>query len=111
MHAHSPYTLSEAGNAVFNVLTGAYNPAGRLVVTWYTNTSQLPSFTDYSMAGRTYRYMKAQPMFYFGYGLSYTTFQYSGLTVRTTYSMCSVHLLIWHLDFWWIVLKSATYYV
>ncbi|CAI8024072.1 Probable exo-1,4-beta-xylosidase xlnD [Geodia barretti] len=71
------YAGQEAGNAVYAVLTGLYNPAGHTVVTWYTNGSQLPAMTNYSMVNRTYRYMTATPLYKFGYGLSYTKFNYS----------------------------------
>jgi len=75
------YTGQEAGNAIYDVLIGEYNPAGRLAVTWYTGIGQLPDMVDYTMVNRTYRYMKATPQYYFGYGLSYTTFQYSSLSI------------------------------
>ena len=78
---------SETGNAVLDVITGAYNPSGRLVVTWYTGDEQLPPMVSYSMVNRTYRYMQATPRYYFGYGLSYTTFDYSSLTVHR-YNYC-----------------------
>ena len=68
------YPGQEGGTAVADVLFGDYNPAGRLPVTFYKNMEQLPDFEDYSMQGRTYRYMKEAPLFPFGYGLSYTTF-------------------------------------
>jgi beta-glucosidase len=58
------------------VLTGRYNPAGRLPVTFYKDVSQLPDFQDYSMKGRTYRYFQDTPLYPFGHGLSYTTFRY-----------------------------------
>ena len=68
------YPGQAGGTAIVNVLFGAYNPSGRLPVTFYTSVNQLPDFEDYSMKGRTYRYMTEKPLFPFGYGLSYTTF-------------------------------------
>jgi beta-glucosidase len=70
------YPGQAGGEAVADVLTGRYNPAGRLPVTFYKSINQLPDFEDYNMAGRTYRYMKEMPLFPFGYGLSYTSFSY-----------------------------------
>lgn len=70
------YPGQAGGKAVAETLFGDYNPAGRLPVTFYRNVSQLPDFEDYAMTGRTYRYMTEEPLFPFGYGLSYTTFQY-----------------------------------
>lgn len=70
------YPGQAGGMAVADVLFGEYNPAGRLPITFYKNTAQLPDFEDYSMKGRTYRYMKEEPLFPFGYGLSYTTFSF-----------------------------------
>jgi len=70
------YPGQAGGTAIANVLFGDYNPAGRLPVTFYKSTSQLPDFEDYSMKGRTYRYMTESPLFPFGHGLSYTTFRY-----------------------------------
>ncbi|WP_455585357.1 glycoside hydrolase family 3 C-terminal domain-containing protein [Bacteroides sp.] len=70
------YPGQAGGTAVADVLFGDYNPAGRLPVTFYRNTAQLPDFEDYSMKGRTYRYMQEEPLFPFGHGLSYTTFTY-----------------------------------
>jgi len=75
------YSGEEGGAAVAETLSGKNNPAGRLPVTFYTDVSQLPPFEDYSMQGRTYRYFRGTPLFPFGYGLSYTTFAYSGLTL------------------------------
>ena len=66
---------------MLSVLTGDFNPAGRLVVTWYTGNEQLPPMVSYSMLNRTYRYMVDTPQYYFGYGLTYTLFNYSGLVV------------------------------
>ena len=73
------YPGGEGGTAVADVLFGDYNPAGRLPVTFYKSVDQLPAFTDYSMQGRTYRYFKGEPLYPFGYGLSYTNFAYSNL--------------------------------
>ncbi|MDE6569941.1 MAG: glycoside hydrolase family 3 C-terminal domain-containing protein [Alistipes sp.] len=70
------YPGQAGGTAVADVLFGDYNPAGRLPVTFYKNIAQLPDFEDYSMRGRTYRYFRDEPLFPFGYGLSYTTFDY-----------------------------------
>ncbi len=73
------YPGEEGGNAVADVLFGDYNPAGRLPITFVKSYDQLPAFSDYNMAGRTYRFMKGKPLYPFGYGLSYTTFAYSNL--------------------------------
>ena len=75
------YGGQAAGTALADVLFGDYNPAGRLPVTFYKSDQDLPSFTDYSMNNRTYRYFKSQPLYAFGYGLSYTTFKYGELQV------------------------------
>jgi beta-glucosidase len=73
------YPGGEGGTAIADVLFGDYNPGGRLPVTFYKSVDQLPPFTDYSMQGRTYRYFKGEPLYPFGYGLSYTKFAYSNL--------------------------------
>jgi beta-glucosidase len=73
------YPGQAGGTALADVLFGDYNPAGRLPVTFYKSADQLPAFTDYSMKGRTYRFFKSEPLFPFGYGLSYTTFAYRNL--------------------------------
>jgi len=70
------YGGEAAGTAVADILFGDYNPAGRLPVTFYKSIDQLPAFEDYSMKGRTYRYMTEKPLYPFGFGLSYTTFTY-----------------------------------
>jgi beta-glucosidase len=69
----------QAGGAVADVLFGHYNPAGRLPVTFYKSTLDLPSFEDYSMANRTYRYFTGKPLWAFGHGLSYTKFRYGNV--------------------------------
>jgi beta-glucosidase len=71
------YPGEEGGTAVADVLSGDYNPAGRLPVTFYKSVAQLPPFTSYSMANRTYRYSTETPLFPFGFGLSYSAFSYS----------------------------------
>ena len=78
------YPGGEGGTAIADVLFGDYNPAGRLPVTFYKSVDQLPPFTDYSMQGRTYRYFKGDPLYPFGYGLSYTRFDYSNLRFQST---------------------------
>src|SRR5207253_5990566 len=73
------YPGEEGGTAIADVLFGDYNPAGRLPVTFYKSVDQLPPFTDYRMQGRTYRYFKGEPLYAFGFGLSYTKFKYDKL--------------------------------
>ena len=70
------YPGQEGGTAVGEVLFGEVNPAGRLPVTFYRGTMDLPEFTDYTMSNRTYRYFTGKPLFAFGHGLSYTSFEY-----------------------------------
>ncbi|CAN5409782.1 glycoside hydrolase family 3 protein [soil metagenome] len=69
------------GTAIADVLFGDYSPAGRLPVTFYKSVDQLPPFEDYNMEGHTYRYFRGEPLYPFGYGLSYTNFTYSNLKV------------------------------
>jgi len=71
------YPGEEGGTAVADVLSGDYNPAGRLPVTFYKSVAQIPPFGSYSMNGRTYRYFTEQPLYPFGYGLSFSSFNYS----------------------------------
>lgn len=78
------YPGEEGGNAVADVIFGKVSPSGKLPLTFPKSFDDLPPFTDYSMKGRTYRYMKAEPMFPFGFGLSYTTFTYSSLKLSGT---------------------------
>ena len=73
------YPGQAGGAAIADVLFGDYNPAGRLPVTFYKSADQLPPFDDYSMKGRTYRFFTGQPLYPFGYGLSYTSFAYRNL--------------------------------
>ena len=78
------YPGEEGGTAVAETLSGRNNPAGRLPVTFYTGVDQLSSFEDYSMKNRTYRYFEGKPLYPFGYGLSYTTFSYSDLSLPSS---------------------------
>ena len=75
------YPGEMGGTAIADVLFGRYNPAGRLPVTFYASMDQVPDFADYRMDGRTYRFFGGDPLYAFGYGLSYTKFVYSRLTV------------------------------
>ena len=75
------YPGQQGGSAVADVLFGDANPAGRLPVTFYESVAQLPAFDDYHMEGRTYRYFRGEPVYPFGFGLSYTKFEYSALQV------------------------------
>lgn len=75
------YGGQAAGHALADVLFGDYNPAGRLPVTFYKSVDQLPDFRNYNMTGRTYRYFTGEVLYPFGYGLSYTTFNYSNMKV------------------------------
>jgi beta-glucosidase len=88
------YGGEEAGTAIAETLAGANNPAGRLPVTFYRSVTDLPPFDDYSMNGRTYRYFKGDPIYGFGYGLSYATFRYSGLRARRTAQGASVSVRV-----------------
>jgi beta-glucosidase len=78
------YSGEEGGTAIAQTLAGVNNPAGRLPVTFYEGVDQLPPFEDYSMKDRTYRYFDGQPLYPFGYGLSYSKFDYSHLTLSSS---------------------------
>jgi beta-glucosidase len=78
------YPGEEGGAAIAETLSGKINPAGRLPVTFYEDVRQLPHFEDYSMKGRTYRYFAGKPLWPFGYGLSYATFEYSNPTLSNS---------------------------
>ncbi|WP_233221976.1 glycoside hydrolase family 3 protein [Allosphingosinicella deserti] len=75
------YPGGEGGHAVARLLAGDFSPAGRLPVTFYKSVDQLPAFSDYRMAGRTYRYFAGEPLYPFGHGLSYTRFRYANLKI------------------------------
>ena len=76
------YPGQEGGTAIANVLFGDVAPSGKLPVTFYKNVEQLPDFEDYAMKGRTYRFFEGEPLFPFGFGLSYTTFAYGKAQVK-----------------------------
>ena len=76
------YDGEQGGLALADVLTGRYNPSGKMPVTFYRSTDDLPDFLDYTMKNRTYRYFTGEPLFPFGYGLSYTTFSFSKPSVK-----------------------------
>jgi beta-glucosidase len=76
------YPGEEGGTAIANVLFGDVAPSGKLPLTFYKSIDQLPDFEDYSMTGRTYRYFQGEPLYPFGFGLSYTTFEYGDAQVK-----------------------------
>jgi beta-glucosidase len=78
------YPGEEGGTAIAETLAGDNNPAGRLPLTFYSSLNQVPSFNDYSMKGRTYRYFSDKPLYGFGFGLSYTSFAYSGIKLPSS---------------------------
>lgn len=78
------YPGEQGGNALADILFGNVNPSGKLPVTFYHSTEDLPTFEDYSMKGRTYRYFDGKPLFPFGYGLGYSEFVYDNLTMDKT---------------------------
>jgi len=77
------YPGEEAGTAIAQTLTGQINPAGRLPLTFYAQTQDLPAFDDYAMSKRTYRYFQGEPLWGFGYGLSYSKFKWSNLKLSS----------------------------
>ncbi|WP_263381521.1 glycoside hydrolase family 3 C-terminal domain-containing protein [Granulicella arctica] len=79
------YPGEAGGQAIAETLSGKNNPAGRLPITFYESIDQLPPFSDYAMANRTYRYFKGKPLYGFGYGLSYTSFLYGHLKLSTNH--------------------------
>jgi len=75
------YPGQAGGEAIADVLFGDYNPSGRLPITFYHSLNDLPPFEDYDLEGHTYRYFRGEPLYAFGYGLSFTTFAYSNLRI------------------------------
>ncbi|WP_299129114.1 glycoside hydrolase family 3 C-terminal domain-containing protein [uncultured Winogradskyella sp.] len=88
------YPGQAGGTAIADVIFGDYNPAGRLPVTFYKNINDIPPFKDYSMKGKTYRYFKGDPLYEFGYGLSFTSFKYSNFKVPKNISVKDKTFLI-----------------
>ncbi len=92
---HLTHNAQEMGNAVADVLFGDYNPAGRLVQTWPKSLDQVPPMMDYDIRhGRTYMYFKGDPLYPFGYGLSYTTFRYSKLRLSSAHLPASGNITV-----------------
>jgi beta-glucosidase len=75
------YPGEEGGSAIASIIFGEFSPSGKLPITFYRTTEELPDFKDYSMKNRTYRYMENEALYPFGYGLSYTKFEYSNLSI------------------------------
>lgn len=88
------YSGEEGGHGAADLLFGRRSPSGRLPITIYSEANTLPGFTDYAMAGRTYRYMTEKPLYSFGYGLSYTTFAFENVRAKVDDAAveCSVEL-------------------
>jgi beta-glucosidase len=86
------YPGGEGGRALADVLFGDYNPSGKLPITFVKDSGQLPDFKDYSMKGRTYRYMEGDPLYPFGFGLSYTSFTYGELKLSSNRIQAGVEL-------------------
>jgi beta-glucosidase len=91
------YPGQAGGIALAEVLFGDYNPAGRLLVTFYKSVEQLPPFEDYTMTNCTYRYFTGEPLYTFGHGLSFTTFAYGNLNLNTTKLKAGSELMV-HVD-------------
>ena len=81
------YPGEEGGNAVADVIFGDISPSGKLPITFPKSEDQLPPFIDYNMKGRTYKYMTEEPLYPFGFGLSYTTFEYKNLKIDENYKV------------------------
>ena len=89
------YPGQEGGTAIADVLFGDYSPGGRLPITFPRSIADVPSFTDYSMKGRTYRYLEAAPLYPFGFGLTYSDFAYSNLELSKSRLSAGDTLQLW----------------
>ncbi|MFC4213088.1 glycoside hydrolase family 3 C-terminal domain-containing protein [Pedobacter lithocola] len=81
------YGGQKGGEAIADVIFGDYNPSGRLPVTFYASVDDLPAFDNYNMEGRTYKYFKGEPVYEFGYGLSYTKFSYDKFEIKNSFNL------------------------
>lgn len=88
------YPGEEGGTAIAEAIFGTYNPGGRLPVTFYRSTTDLPDFEDYRMQGRTYRYFEGEPLYPFGYGLSYTQFEHRNLRLSANRLVRGGHITV-----------------
>ncbi len=88
------YPGEAGGKALAGILFGEVNPSGRLPVTFYRSNDDLPPFEDYDMEGRTYKYFRGEPLFPFGYGLSYSAFEYATLNTDTDSYMSGDTMLV-----------------
>jgi beta-glucosidase len=91
---HCWYPGAEGGTAIAETLFGDGNPGGRLPVTFYRSTADLPRFDEYAMAGRTYRFFAGEPAYPFGFGLSYTRFEYADLKVAQQEHGLAIHVTV-----------------
>ena len=88
------YPGEQGGNALADIIFGDVNPSGRLPVTFYKSVYDLPDFENYNMEGRTYRYFEGEPLYPFGFGLSFTDFEYSDLKINQSGGKISLQMKI-----------------
>ncbi|MCL2633460.1 MAG: glycoside hydrolase family 3 C-terminal domain-containing protein [Oscillospiraceae bacterium] len=96
------YPGAEGGQALADVIFGNVSPSGKLPVTFYKSTDDLPPFEDYSMVNRTYRYFKGEPLYKFGHGLSYTTFEITGNKIKNTGDYDGAEVLLYYDERGWL---------
>ena len=95
------YPGEQGGNALADIIFGDVNPSGRLPVTFYKSVNDLPVFENYNMEGRTYRYFEGEPLFPFGFGLSYTDFEYSDLKINQSDGKISLQMKIKNIGYYY----------